>query len=244
MTQITHIFFDLHGTLVDGVKLHPCYTENLGRVMAERYGAAPETWIQANRLILEDWDSYYADLDLGGEDGIAQMFEGLYRTTRAMFRLSGMAEPPQPELTQLSRQLPGLVTTTCDAFYPDAHAAVKALHTAGYTMGITSHSLRDQARGLLQGARVLDMFTGPIIGADTAGQYEKDQTYFLGAALMAKVSPSQCLVVDDVARYVSAAKAAGMRAVQIVRREGQRRSKDADAIFEDDLNALTNFLNQ
>lgn len=242
MTEITHIFFDLHGTLVDGVKLHPCYTENLGRVMAERYGSAPETWIKANRLILEDWDSYYADLDLGGEDGIAQMFEGLYRTTRAMFRLSGVAEPPQPELTRLSRELPGLVTITCDAFYPDAHAAVKALHAAAYVLGVTSHALRDQARGLVRGAGVLDLFAGPIIGADTAERYEKDRDYFLQAALMAGVSPSQCLVVDDVPRFVNAAKGAGMQTAQIIRKEGQPRARHADIILEGDLGTIMRLL--
>lgn len=242
MTKITHIFFDLHGTLVDGVKLHPCYTENLGRVMTERYGLTPEAWIKANRQVLDDWDSYYTDLDLGGDEGITHLYEGLYRTTRAMFRLAGMAEPPKAELSQLSRELPGLVTWTCDAFYPDARPVVEALYRAGYILGVTTHALHEQARGLLHGARVLDHFAGPIVGADTADCYEKDRMYFLKVAQMAQVAPEDCLIVDDVARYTAAARAAGMHTAQVIRKEFQARYKHADFRLEGGLSALVEAL--
>src|SRR5688500_4686676 len=117
--MITHVFFDLVGTLVDRRKLLPCYSSELGRVMTERYGSHPKEWMEAYVRVMEDWDSYYADLDLGGENGMAHMWEGLYRTTRALFRLTNTTEPSKKEIQELSRELPGLASANCDALYDD-----------------------------------------------------------------------------------------------------------------------------
>lgn len=227
LNSVTHIFFDLHGTLIDGVALHPCYSQAMGRILAARYGGDPLTWAQANSRVLHDWDSYYADLNLDGDEGLAHMWEGLYRTTRAMFRLTGIAEPPQAELSALSRELPGRVTDGCDAFFPDAKPVVRALHTAGYVLGVTSHGIVGHTRGLLSGGGVRELFAGPLVGPDNAGRFTKDVTFFSVAARMAGVAPERCLVVDDNLYAVAAAKAAGMHTAQI-RRRGSVFSSQAD----------------
>ena len=40
-TPITHIFFDLHGTLVDTALMSPCYAASLGDLMADTFGGDP-----------------------------------------------------------------------------------------------------------------------------------------------------------------------------------------------------------
>ena len=60
---ITHIFFNLSGTLVDSARMPQCYAHHLGLEMAERFGGSADAWAQANFTILADWDSYFADLD-------------------------------------------------------------------------------------------------------------------------------------------------------------------------------------
>lgn len=97
----THIFFGLHGTLVESAQLQACIKRNCVRILNQRYG--PADWAEAERRLMQDWDSYYADLDLDGEYGIDHLWEGLYRTTRARFRMAG-----RPELRALSRELPVL----------------------------------------------------------------------------------------------------------------------------------------
>ncbi|MEO8395909.1 MAG: hypothetical protein ABI700_23135, partial [Chloroflexota bacterium] len=86
---ITHVFFEVPGVLVDRAALRRGYRANLGRIMAERYEGSAVEWCAAYDCILADWDSYYADLNLSGDDGIADMREGQYRTTRALFRRKG-----------------------------------------------------------------------------------------------------------------------------------------------------------
>lgn len=240
-SSLTHIFFDLHGTLIDGVALHPCYSQAMGRLLAARYGGDPSDWAQANSRVLDDWDSYYADLDLGGDEGLAHMWEGLYRTTRAMFRLVGIAEPPPAELSALSRELPGQVTRGCDAFYPDARPVLRALHTAGYILGITSHGIVGHTQGLLAGGGMTALFAGPLVGPDNVGRFNKDAAFFRMAAQQAGVAPGACLVVDDDLYAVAGAKAAGMHTAQM-RRRGSVFSSQADLRLDVTLDALPGLL--
>jgi HAD superfamily hydrolase (TIGR01509 family) len=219
---LTHIFFELHRTLVDGSKLHPCYSAQLGQVMRARYGGNAEAWTEANRQIALDWDSYYADLDLS--QGIEEVYEGLYRTTRALFRLTHTHEPPHAELTTLSRELPGLITPHCDGLYPDVKPAIEQLHRRGYVLGVTTHALYTQAVGLLEGGGIRQHFQGVIVGVDTLEKWERDEAYYRDVAHMAKVAPESCLVVDDVPAYLEAAHKAGMQTRQVNRRKEPERT--------------------
>jgi FMN phosphatase YigB (HAD superfamily) len=241
MSEVTHIFFDLHNTLVDGALLSPCYSATYGRLMAERYGGNPEVWTEANRRIVADWDSYYADLDLDGENGIEHMWEGLFRTTRAMFRLAGVPEPGKEEIARLAREVPGYAPRMCDTFYDDTKAVLRRLHTVGFILGIMSHALEVQARATLQGGGVLDYFQGPIIGPDTVGQFQKDRNFFIRALQVAHTAPEHCLLVDDHSAAINEAKAVGMRAVQICRNGSIQPGKRADRTIAD-LRELLDYL--
>jgi HAD superfamily hydrolase (TIGR01509 family) len=212
---ITHIFFDVHDVLVDTAPLGMVYAANLGRIMAERYGLTPADWTQANHRVTADWYSYYADLNLSGDDGIADMWEGLYRTTRALFRLTGTPEPPKAELTALSRELPGLAARG-DVLYPEVPNVLRQLDNAGLVLGVISHALSSHIRGAL--APVLPHFKGTIWGADNAERFDKDVQRYQAALLHARVAPQNCLVLDDKPEPIENARRAGMQAIQICRK--------------------------
>ena len=234
---ITHIFFDLHGTLADGKKVHDCYSAGVGRVLSARYGTPAEAWTQANRAIVADWDSYFVDLDLEGDDGYADMWEGYFRTTRAMFRLTHTPEPSKAELLALTRELPGLAVAGCDALYPDVRAVLKQLRDAGYVLGTASNAILDQVRTTLLGGGILDKFNGPLIAADVAEQWAKDEQYYRFAALRAGVVPEHCLVVDDQAVPLHGARTAGMCTAWIDRRNSDQQFT-VDVVLRGDLEKL------
>jgi FMN phosphatase YigB (HAD superfamily) len=238
--SITHILFDLYGTLADSSRMFPCYAQGVGQVMSRRYGGKPEAWAEANRRIVADWDSYYADLDLEGDNGIEDMWEGEFRTTRALFRLAGVPEPEASALTALSRELPYLVTRLCDTFYPDAKTVIPQLHGAGYVLGIASHSITGQARGTLEGAGMFAYFSGPILGPDYTGEFAKNRTYYT-AALRDGLQADRVLVIDDKLDGIEGAKAAGMRTVYL-RRDGVATPSPADHTLLGDLSGLANYL--
>jgi FMN phosphatase YigB (HAD superfamily) len=220
MTEITHIFFDLHNTLIDGDRLQPCWSAGCGEFMARRYGLTPAIWTEAHERIVADWNSYFADLDLDGDEGIAAMWEGLYRVTRALFRLVDVAEPPPEQIMALTREMPAYAPARCNAIYPDATPVARTLYTAGYVLGVTSHALSTQARATLQGGDLLAYFNGPLIGPDVAERFRKDAGFYDCATRRAAASPWRCLVIDDDPRAVNGARAAGMRALRICREPG------------------------
>jgi FMN phosphatase YigB (HAD superfamily) len=235
--NITHVLFDLYGTLANSRLMIPCYTRQLGRVMAARYGGSPDEWSGAHQRIVADWDSYYADLDLAGDDGISDMWEGMFRTTRALFRLAGRPEPEAAALAALSRELPYLATRECDTLFPDVRGVVERLREAGYILGIASHATSQQSRGTLEGGGLAGFFAGPILGPDVTGHFVKNRDYYLSAGL----PPERCLVVDDSPDGILGAKAAGMRAV-LLNREGSPPDAPADFILTGSLDGLPAYL--
>jgi len=210
---ITHVFFELPGVLVDRSVFRRTYRANLARIMAERYTGNPPEWAAAYDHVLADWDSYYADLNLSSEDGIADLWEGLYRTTRALFRLTGVPEPTQPELTRLSRELPELASRGCDALFPEVPTLLGQLDQAGLVLGVISYSLTGVASALI--APVERYFKGAVWGSDRAEHFEKDVERYLAAALSAQVTPERCLMVDYQPLALLSAQQAGMQTFRV-----------------------------
>lgn len=214
--SITHVFFDVHDVLVDRAPLSSHYAQTLGTIMTERYGNEPAAWERAYRRVVQDWFSYYADLDLSGDEGLDDMWEGLYRTTRALFRLTGTPEPAKPEMTALARELPVLASAGCDALYPETREILASLDSAGLTLSVISHALSGQVHASL--ASVLHHFKGTIWGADNAERFDKDVERYELAMFHAGVAPEHCLTLDDKVEPLVNAHAAGMHTIQ-VRRE-------------------------
>ncbi len=212
------MFFEVPGVLVDRAALRLAYSRNLGQIMAERYGLTPLDWTNAYHQVLSDWDSYYADLNLSGDDGIADMWEGLFRTTRALFRLTGSTEPAKADLIALSRELPALASRGCDTLYPEAADVLAQLDTAGLILGVVSYSISAQLAALLDPVR--QHLKGALWGADNAERFEKDTQRYQLAALHAQVAPEACLVVDDQPLVLENARKAGIQTLQICRDQG------------------------
>jgi HAD superfamily hydrolase (TIGR01509 family) len=231
---ITHLLFDLHGVLIDPHQMHREYSAALGQFLTARYGGDSAAWERANHQIEEDWDSYYADLDFGGDDCVEQMWEGEFRVTRARFRLTNTPEPPHDELIALSRELPGTIPALCAAAYPEARAVLERLDAAGLTLSVTSHALETQVRATLRGSGLIDCFNGQIIGTDTMARFVKDAAYYRRAAQLLHVDPTRCAVLDDGADAVEGAKRIGMETVFVCRPERcHDRRTYADAVIAD-----------
>ncbi len=214
---VTHVLLDMHGTLVDGARLTPAMARETGRLLAARYGGDPQMWADAYRRIVADWDSYMTDLDFGADDGIAQMWEARYRTTRASFRRANMPEPTQEELWQLARELPVQAAVGCtDAIYPDAVQALPMLHAQGYVLGAFAQTPAKLAAAELTGGGVRQYFAA-VIGADSTGRFHKDAGYFAFAARQLGAAPQCCVVVDNTLDGIHGAADAGMQTVLLCR---------------------------
>jgi len=230
---ITHIFFDLHGTMIDAALLGACVRRERARHLAQGYGGDLAAWHEAEEQVRADWDAYHADLNFSGDDGMRDYVEAGYRIIRALFRGAGVREPAREEIHRLARELPGIAPLTCDAFYPDVKPVIRQLAADGYVLGVTTHSLATHAAAVLIGGGVRDAFQGPLIGADTAEQFDKDTAYYALAVRRAQGTAAVCLVVDDAPRAIEEAKSAGLRAILLAREAHATASIEADAIIPD-----------
>lgn len=214
--SISHVFFDLHGVLVDHTGALPRqYRAALAGFMAARYGGDPAAWAEAYARVTADWDSYYADLDFSGDDSLAQVREGETRVLRALFRLTGQPCPPPEAIARLVDEYQYPVASRCDALYPDARAALEALRALPLTLGVITHAVCDRAIGLLAGAGVGAWFGGPLVTPEAAGYFGKDAGYYRLA--FGAVSPGRCVVVEARPDHARLAADLGARPVLVDR---------------------------
>lgn len=199
--MITQVWLGLRGVLIDRDRLNAAYPVALGAVMSERYGGSADHWRAAYGQIVADWDSYYADLDLAGDDGIADLWEGLFRTTRALFRLMGTIEPSHADLIVFSREWPIFAYGRCAARHPDAERLLSGLRDRGIAFGICSDQPEAHTRALI------GPFDGVIVGVDTLERAIQDEIYFQRLAL--RSDPVQTLIVHDQVWVLNAARSAG-----------------------------------
>jgi beta-phosphoglucomutase-like phosphatase (HAD superfamily) len=209
---ITHAFFELPGVLADPMRLRAGYPANLGAVMGARYGCTPDMWASAYVTMREDWDSYWDDLNLKGDEPLPDLWEGLFRTTRALFRLVGATEPAKDELITFSRVLPGLVYERFDALYPEARTALQRLRGVGMYLHVATHWTVAMAQGLLAGGGVTAFFSEPIVGMDLTETFDKDYALL---ALKVKSAPESCLVVDNDPQALERAHGIGMHTLLV-----------------------------
>lgn len=213
--MIACVVFDLLGTLVDPMRIRIHYAHHLGLVMAEQHGGTAHTWTTAYNQVVEDWDSYYIDLDLNGDDGVEHLWEGMFRTTRALFRLTGMAEPTAPELTVLARTLQERVCACFNSFYPGAAAVVYEMYTRGLALGAAGLLTKSHVAGLLRGASISDMFTGPILTPEITGRYARNTAFYAGLSSAAARPPQQILLVSPDSGALHAASSLGYYVVHV-----------------------------
>jgi len=227
------ILFDLFTTLSDRRLLHPCGDIQQAKHLAARYGGSPENWLKAYEQVQADWDSYYADLDLGDDDGIQQMWEGMLRTTRALFRLTATQEPSRDELAALLRELPYLMTHRCDTLLPNTKPILYLLHQSGYRLGVAAQVVQAQVKGILEGAGVWSLFDGPILTPDTTGYFRQDDAFFRPIGR----EPQSTWIVSSQQAILEVARRCGMQTVWL-RRNQTSDLIPADVVLEGDLSGL------
>src|SRR5690606_1310426 len=99
----------------------------LAAALAERAGGSVQAWELAYRRIVDDWDSYWIDLDLSGDESLAHWREGRWRVTRAHFRVAGHSAPLLEEMPLYLDVLPREVGRRVEVWQPGALDALGAL---------------------------------------------------------------------------------------------------------------------
>ena len=97
---------------------------------------------------------------------------------------------------------------------PGATELILALHAAGFALGIGSSGPRENVECLLRRLPGADLFKATVSASDTR-HFKPHPEPFLTCARMLNTAPARCVVVEDSIHGLTAARAAGMRAIGI-----------------------------
>jgi HAD superfamily hydrolase (TIGR01509 family) len=198
------VIFDCDGTLVD--------SEPLARLAWER-ALAPHGY--------EIDDEEYASLVGLPYARVHGFFAG---------RIPGLPEPGE-FWTGYSGTLFALIDERLEPF-PDAMETVAGLRERGVRVAVASSSPRERLDRTLRRARLADAF-GVTVAGDEVTRGKPAPDMFLAAAERLGAEPARCVVIEDSAPGVAAARAAGMRTVGVARANGDAAAvAGADVVVE------------
>jgi HAD superfamily hydrolase (TIGR01509 family) len=179
------VLWDLDGTLVDSEEFH--WRSWRDTVRAEGIELTYEQFLasfgQRNDRILPAWLG--ADVDAGRVRRIGDEKEGEFRRLADVHGLTPL---------------------------PGAREWLSALRAAGWKQAIASSAPRANVEMMLRVAALEDFFDA-IVSADDVTIGKPDPQVFLRAAEKVHVPPSRCIVVEDAAAGIEAARRAGMRCI-------------------------------
>lgn len=183
------ILWDLDGTLVDSEDLHWQSWEHALGVdgVHVTYEQFKSTFGQRNDRILREW------LGAGSTDE----------------RISRIADAKEAEYRRLA-QVHGLTPL------PGAAEWLARLHADGWKQAIASSAPRQNVEVMLRALHI-ERYFDAIVASEDVTKGKPDPQVFLAAAGRVSVPPAHCIVVEDAAAGVEAAKRAGMRCIGVSR---------------------------
>ena len=181
------MLWDLDGTLVDSGDYHwRAWRDTMrGEGVEITYQQFLDSFGQKNDRILTAWLGAAATGDVIRRVGDAK--EALYRQFATAEGLSAL---------------------------PGAESWVERLHHAGWKQAIASSAPRENVRVMLDVLK-LDRFFDAIVSAEDVTAGKPDPQVFVAAAAKLHIPPRGCVVVEDAAVGIEAAKRAGMKCIGV-----------------------------
>ncbi|MEU5404350.1 HAD family phosphatase [Streptomyces sp. NPDC005963] len=183
----TSVIFDLDGTLVDS-ELN--YYEAGRHILAE-HGVTDFSWERHTDFI-----------------GIAT------RETVATLRAEYGIDTPVDELLAAKNRHYLALASASTPVFPEMAKFVELLHGDGTPMAVASGSSREAIEAILRGTG-LDVYFSTVVSAEEVPRGKPAPDVFQEAARRLGSAPADCVVVEDAAPGVVAARAAGMRCVAV-----------------------------
>lgn len=181
------VLWDLDGTLVDSGDYHwRAWRDTMREEGVElTYQQFLDSFGQKNDRILTAWMGEAATRELIGRVGDAK---------EALYRRLAVAEGLMP--------LPG------------AAAWVERLHRGGWRQAIASSAPKENVRVMLDVLH-LDRYFNAIVSAEDVTAGKPDPQVFRAAAAKVNTPAASCVVVEDAAVGIEAARRAGMKCVGV-----------------------------
>ena len=114
---------------------------------------------------------------------------------------------------------------------PGVMTLVKALDMVGYQQAIASSTPLENIHLILKSLAILDFFDAIISGEDVP-KGKPDPEAFLKAAKAMSLDPERCLVIEDAAVGIEAAKRAGMKSIGVTNTLPRKKLASANRVVK------------
>lgn len=115
--------------------------------------------------------------------------------------------------------------------FPGVLPLVGSLHAAGYKQAVASSTPLRNIHLVLSALTILDVFDA-IISGEEVSRGKPDPEAFLKAAKGMSLAPHGCLVIEDSAAGIEAAKGAGMRSIGVTNTVPGENLASADRVVQ------------
>jgi FMN phosphatase YigB (HAD superfamily) len=204
---MAHLIFHLN-VLADPASIRALTLRGMAQFLGKIYGNETK-WYDAFLKIFGDWNSYHADLNFSGEDGMADMREARFRIMRALFRLAGIAEPSQEEIHRLADESLTKAHREGDIFFHDSIGVIDIL-SEKHSLTLVSYFPQAQLEAMVKASGVHHLIKH-FIGADSFEQYEMNRRYFEMLLNHLKAKPEECLYIDKQSKVLEVASQVGLK---------------------------------
>jgi HAD superfamily hydrolase (TIGR01509 family) len=166
---------------------------------------------EAERLVIEEMGNRHDDLphELKTTSG-----RRVWDVVADMHRHFGWERPLQEVFDRRQELFMAQLATVEIVAMPGAERTVRALHDAGYPLAVASSGVRDYLETIL-GRLELRRYFGVLVSGEDVTRGKPDPEPYLLAAQRLRVPSAQCVVFEDAAVGVQAAKAAGMTCIGV-----------------------------
>jgi beta-phosphoglucomutase len=206
--RFTAAIFDFDETMIDLERQHTDASAALCRELGDDYERMPESWRRGSgRRVIDD----VRDL---------REFFGWQRDVDELFALR-------------QQHFDRLCDTADLALLPGVERTVRALHERGVTLAVASSAVGGSIDAILRRFGLRSLFALIVDGSEVVHGKPDPEAYLLTARRLG-VTPGECIVFEDSAVGVAAAKAAGMECIAIRNPHAQQRQdlSAADAVLE------------
>ena len=215
---LRYVFLDDGGTINDNARREPQWRRLVGEFFAPHLGGEASVWSEANRRSFAPvferftrrvaaWDDarsdYRRELELYGLDWLGSMAAEI-----------GVELPPgEAGRLVLVAAANAYIAPRVRADYRGAVEAIRAL-AADFTLFTSSGTASHELALILGALDVADLFAR-LYGPDLVNTPKGHVRFYARLFADAGVDPTACLVLDDTAESLLAARAAGARVVLI-----------------------------
>lgn len=200
--MINTVIFDMDGVIVDSVGLHLETWQEVGN----NYG------IEIKRDLFDQ---------LNGMD--------TPKISEYLVKEFGLDAKPE-EISKLKRSISGEKLKKGVEIFPGVKNTLGNLKKLGYRIGLATMTPREHVEFSL-GPNLLQFELDQIVTDDDVENAKPAPDVFLKCAEKLGKDPEQCVVIEDSLNGITAAKAAGMKAIALTTTTSREKFVDADAII-------------